>query len=56
MLTITKATQVAKVIKLTTATKINNYTSLHHPTVCGAIVDPTAQVSSSAMLLRIARN
>jgi hypothetical protein len=50
MVTMTKATKVANATKVTVVTKIYNLTSLYDPIASGAIVDPTSQVSSSAIL------
>jgi hypothetical protein len=45
----TAATKLAMVTKVTIVTKMTNYTSLYDPTPSGVSVDPTSQVSSSAI-------
>jgi hypothetical protein len=51
MVTMSKTTKVANLIKVTMVTKIYNRTSLYDPLASGASVGPTSQVSSSAILL-----
>jgi hypothetical protein len=51
ILTMTKTIKVAMVTKVTLASLVFNHTSLYYSLATGAIVHPTSQVSSSAILL-----